>query len=61
MTNEDWVGKLLKLCEQKHGADTPTMRQLRGQLDAIRQPKPNGVQQFAPGRPFAATAHSSLA
>jgi hypothetical protein len=56
MTNEDWVAKLLKLCEQKHGPDTSTMRQLRRQLDALRQPKPDEVRQFAPGSALSPTA-----
>jgi uncharacterized protein involved in exopolysaccharide biosynthesis len=40
MTDEDWVKKLLKLCEQKYGQDAPAMQQLRRQLDAIRQSEP---------------------
>jgi hypothetical protein len=46
MTNEDWVKKLLKLYEQKYGPDVPAMRQLRRQLEAIRQSDPNTMQQF---------------
>jgi uncharacterized protein involved in exopolysaccharide biosynthesis len=56
MTNEDSVKKLLKLCEQKHGQDTPAMRQLRRQLDALRQSERNAMQQLVSGRPMAATA-----
>jgi hypothetical protein len=54
MTNEDWVAKLLKLCEQKHGMNTPAMQQLRQQLDAIRLTQSVGVKQFAVGRTLAA-------
>ena len=46
MPNEDWVKKLLKLCEQKHGQDAPTMRQLRRQFDVIRQSERNAMQQL---------------
>jgi hypothetical protein len=49
MTNEDWVKKLLKLCEQKYGPDVPTMRQLRRRLEAIRQSEPSAMQQFVTG------------
>ena len=54
MTNEDWVTKLLKLCEQKHGMNTPVMQQLRQQLDAIRLTQSGAVKQFAAGRTLAA-------
>ena len=50
MTDEDWVKKLLMLCEQKYGPDAPAMRQLRRQLQAIRQPEPKAMQQFVTGR-----------
>ena len=56
MRDEDWVTKLLKLCEQKHGMDTPVMQQLRQQLDAIRLPQPSAVKQFATGRALATAA-----
>ena len=56
MRNEDWITKLLKLCEQKHGMDTAVMQQLRQQLDAIRLPQPSAVEQFATGRPLATAA-----
>ena len=49
MTNEDWVKKLLKLCEQKYGPDVPAMRQLRRRLEAIRQSEPKAMQQFVTG------------
>lgn len=37
MREDDWVKKLLKLCEQRYGPDAPAMRQLTRQLDAIRK------------------------
>jgi hypothetical protein len=37
MTDDDWVKKLLKLCEQKHGPDAPAMQQLTRQLDEVRK------------------------
>jgi uncharacterized protein involved in exopolysaccharide biosynthesis len=49
MTNEDWVKKLLKLCEQKYGPDVPAMRQLRRRLEAIRQSEAKAMQQFVTG------------
>ena len=56
MRDEDWVTKLLKLCEQKHGMDTPVMQQLRQQLTGIRVPEPSAVKQFATGRTLATAA-----
>lgn len=56
MKDEDWVKKLLKLCEQKHGANAPAMWQLRRQLDAIRHSKPDAMQQLAHRRGMAGAA-----
>ena len=56
MRDDGWITKLLKLCEQKHGMDTPVMQQLRQQLDAIRLPQPGAVKQFATGRALATAA-----
>ena len=53
LPNQVSLEKLLRLCEQKHGRDAPVMRQLRRQLDAIRKPEPNAMQQFASGRGMA--------
>jgi uncharacterized protein involved in exopolysaccharide biosynthesis len=49
MTNEDWVKKLLKLCEQRYGPDVPAMRQLRRRLEAIRQSEAKAMQQVVTG------------
>ena len=57
MTNEDWVKKLLKLCEQKHGQDAPAMRQLRRQFEAIRQSERSAMQQLISGRPLSTADH----
>ena len=56
MMNEDWVKKLLKLCEQKHGQDAPAMRQLRCKFDEIRQAERYAMLQTLSGRTLASTA-----
>jgi len=61
MTDEDWVKKLLKLCEQKYGSNAPAMRQLRRQLETIRQPEPNVIQRFVPGRGMQRTGEALTA
>jgi hypothetical protein len=50
------VAKLLRLCEQKHGMDSPVMQQLRQKLDAIRLPQPNAAKKFATGHALIAVA-----
>jgi uncharacterized protein involved in exopolysaccharide biosynthesis len=61
MTNEDWVKKLLKLCEQKYGQDVPAMRQLRRRLEAIRQSEAKAMQQLVTGTRNAAAGEALAA